>query len=359
MADLGVYISSFQPLTNLDLRVIIELSQHCNHMLVLISSSDRPRSVRAPFSLEQRISMVRALELPGHIGITIGTIGDKPGHNGPWTEELETIVNGVLELESHMQGDVSKPLRSVAIATHVYDSPIYKLVRQSWERPCIDTARTAFLEVASTQLLRGELLRGMPVDRADYPKGIGRLIDQWVETDPLFPELIEDYEEIQRLQKKYGIGPFNAVDVIVKKGSKVLTIRRGGRPCRGAIAFPGGLIDPGETPLEAAQRELGEETDIGKVLLGLPVGEPVPFTPTREVERNEQYRDPRYDFMKTTAFLWELPDDGNYPVISGHDDAAAEEDGKPRSTDWRDISALTPDVMWADSGYFLQDLVRP
>lgn len=352
MVDLGVYVSSFQPLTNGDLQIIQELGQHCNNMLVLISSSDRPLSVRAPFSLEERIAMVRSLEWSGNVGITIEDIGDWPGHDDLWTGELLSIVENVL-------GNIGKPSGSVAVASYVFDSPIYDLVPDAWTRPCIEAAKRAFRDEPSRDSVLAGILSGQTDYKIHCPRGVASIISDWFSAEDTSSELIGDAEAIEMLQAKYGNGPFYAVDVVVKKGSKVLTIRRGGRPCRGAIAFPGGLIDPGETPLAAAQRELGEETDIGKVLFDLPVGAPVPFEPTKIVERKEPLRDPRYTHMETTAFLWELPDDGVLPVISGHDDAQAEEAGKPRSTDWRDISALTPDVMWADSGYFLRDLIHP
>ncbi len=46
---------------------------------------------------------------------------------------------------------------------------------------------------------------------------------------------------------------------------KVLLIRRKNDPFAGCWAFPGGFLDVGETPLEAARRELTEETGLEKV----------------------------------------------------------------------------------------------
>ena len=46
------------------------------------------------------------------------------------------------------------------------------------------------------------------------------------------------------------------------RDSKVLLIKRGKPPGKGLWSLPGGKIEPGETALEAAKRELFEETQV-------------------------------------------------------------------------------------------------
>lgn len=54
--------------------------------------------------------------------------------------------------------------------------------------------------------------------------------------------------------------PSVTVDILLFDFTKVLMIRRGGHPCIGMWAFPGGFVEPNETVEEAALRELFEET---------------------------------------------------------------------------------------------------
>ncbi|MER7968540.1 NUDIX hydrolase [Streptomyces sp. NPDC096080] len=54
-----------------------------------------------------------------------------------------------------------------------------------------------------------------------------------------------------------------AADVVcVRADGRVLLIERGWPPHKGALALPGGHVDPGETAREAAARELAEETGV-------------------------------------------------------------------------------------------------
>jgi mutator protein MutT len=69
-----------------------------------------------------------------------------------------------------------------------------------------------------------------------------------------------------------------AASAIVLKRNAICLVRREAPPMAGLWSFPGGRLESGETPAEAARRELLEET-------GLSVGDLVPlgdFDPTGE-----------------------------------------------------------------------------
>ena len=51
----------------------------------------------------------------------------------------------------------------------------------------------------------------------------------------------------------------NVVAAIIKQGGKILATQRGYGEFAGGWEFPGGKIEPGETPEQAAVREIREE----------------------------------------------------------------------------------------------------
>jgi ADP-ribose pyrophosphatase YjhB (NUDIX family) len=53
-----------------------------------------------------------------------------------------------------------------------------------------------------------------------------------------------------------------AASVALRHGERLLLVERGRAPARGQFAFPGGRLEQGESPEEAARRELFEETGL-------------------------------------------------------------------------------------------------
>ena len=98
-------------------------------------------------------------------------------------------------------------------------------------------------------------------------------------------------------------------DLIVYTDDSVLLIKRKKDPFAGKWAIPGGFIDPGEQPIDAARRELKEETDVtmndALTYVGL---------------FNKPNRDPRVEHVWSYAFAVKVD---NTITAKGGDDASA------------------------------------
>lgn len=63
--------------------------------------------------------------------------------------------------------------------------------------------------------------------------------------------------------------PVPCVGVVCLRGDAVLLVRRGRPPRRGEWSLPGGRIEAGERAVDAALRELREETGVEAEIIGL------------------------------------------------------------------------------------------
>src|SRR5260370_5891515 len=102
------------------------------------------------------------------------------------------------------------------------------------------------------------------------------------------------------------------VDVVIfairEAALQVLLIRRGVAPFKGRMAIPGGFVHENESLEEAAQRELEEETGVGKVYL------------EQLYSFGEPRRDPRGRVI-TVAYYALIP--GDRPLHAGSDASSA------------------------------------
>lgn len=74
-----------------------------------------------------------------------------------------------------------------------------------------------------------------------------------------------------------GPAPIEAASAALVWEGRVLMVRRAREPGRGLLAFPGGRLQPGETPEAAARREVFEETGlVPEELVRLSMIDPLP-----------------------------------------------------------------------------------
>src|SRR5207249_7666979 len=61
------------------------------------------------------------------------------------------------------------------------------------------------------------------------------------------------------MSREYPDYPRVGVGAVVLRGDRVLLVRRGGQPSSGKWSLPGGMVELGETTVDAIRREVAEE----------------------------------------------------------------------------------------------------
>jgi 8-oxo-dGTP diphosphatase len=71
------------------------------------------------------------------------------------------------------------------------------------------------------------------------------------------------------VSREYPAHPRVGVGAVILHEGRVLLVRRGGAPSAGRWSLPGGLVELGETTVEAVQREIAEECGVAIRVAGV------------------------------------------------------------------------------------------
>ena len=98
-------------------------------------------------------------------------------------------------------------------------------------------------------------------------------------------------------ERAYPDRPFLAVSAAIVRDGRVLIVRRARSPALGVYTLPGGVVEAGETLVEAITREVREETGL--------VIEPVALAGHREaILRDAEHRVERHFVILAFAARW-------------------------------------------------------
>jgi bifunctional NMN adenylyltransferase/nudix hydrolase len=153
----------------------------------------------------------------------------------------------------------SPEARSIALVGHRKDHSSYYLeLFPDW----------TFLEVPEVQGLHATQLRkrffdGDDLSGPELPEPVQAYLRAWA-TSPDFAGVAEEHRYLQQYRSAWAVAPypvnFVTADAMVLKSGHVLLVERKRNPGQGLWALPGGFVNTDEPVLEAALRELDEET---------------------------------------------------------------------------------------------------
>jgi bifunctional NMN adenylyltransferase/nudix hydrolase len=335
--DYAVFIGRFQPAHRGHLKVIEEAYRLAHKVIILVGSSNVARSTRNPFTFEERRKVISdacwSIEDWHSNGSAVLPLPDMTYDDNGWIEQVQHLVKGVASNRIDP--------RICLVGLEKDNSTSYLRMFPQWEYRGIEaeifsatTVREEFFKPGAT--LSHEVMLNLP-DETFASLALFR-------DNPAFPVLMEEHEDISTYRAKYGQGPFVTVDACCTLMGHVALVERTRGPGKGLLALPGGFLEPDESLLQGAYRELHEETG-----LRLPVSEVL----SAEHTFDDPHRSQRARLV-THAYLFDMNrwiSGGGLPPLRCLD---PEEDTRPR---WVPLSDLRVDNMFEDHAFVVRKLL--
>lgn len=261
-SPLAVLIGRFQPFHRGHQALLERALMLAPRVVVVLGSAMQARSPKNPFTWEERAGMIGAAAGAQAHRLHFLPVRDSY-EDARW---VKAVTDGVTA--------IAGPGAPIRLVGHAKDATSYYLAHfGTWER--VPEPRHTTLEAMP---IRRVLLGGAPprsvlaVLRDHLPAPVHDYLRAWIEL-PFHQALTNAWLAIKAERDKWAGTPyapvFVTVDSVVRAADQVLLVRRGREPGFGLWALPGGFVASDERLLQAAMRELREETGIGLLQVSL------------------------------------------------------------------------------------------
>lgn len=309
MTELTVFIGRFSPFHLGHAEVLSRALSRSKNVLVLIGSSFLSRSIKNPFTFEERSKMIRDwCPKKYQDKLIIGTLRDYPYNDQLWIAETQKAVNQVIN--EHLGGITTKP--KLTGANRDESCWYLKAFGNFFDLDIVEES-TVRMTLSATEVRNhyfgGD--RGLSL-KALVPGSTYEFLCEFSNSEA-YASLVSEFKYIEEYKKSWEKAPyaptFVTVDAVVVQSGHVLVIERADQPGQGLWALPGGFVEQKERLLDACVRELNEETRIemsDAQLYGSVVGRGEIFDHPGRSMRGRTI---------TTAFLFKLRDTFALPKV--------------------------------------------
>jgi bifunctional NMN adenylyltransferase/nudix hydrolase len=255
--EAAVLIGRFQPFHNGHAALLAQALASAPKVIMVLGSSFHARSARNPFTWQERVAMIA------------GSLSDSERERVEFVPVRDYFDDQ--RWSGQVRSQVAKIAERVALVAFFKDASSYYLkLFPDWpmipvESPGVFDAtaiRRIMFEAGNADTSLEALIPLVPAAVREYLRA-------W-RLQPQFEGLVAEHKAIEAYKASWKAAPytpiFSTVDSVVTSGGHVLLIRRNGFPGKGLWAIPGGFVEPTERLLQAAIRELGEETQLTEAL---------------------------------------------------------------------------------------------
>ncbi len=268
--ELAIYIGRFQPFHIAHQKTVEHAFELADNVLVLIGSSNGPRTIKNPWSFDERKEMIQDC-FPEYDQLThlrIRGIKDYTYDDNTWIRKVGEVVDHYVKWKGI---DLSK---IVVIGADKDSSSFYLNYFPQWtfiEEPLYPPHGDSIDATKIRQLLFSddvEFVKGVvpaPVYESFVKSVAPGFWPGFIHT-PEFELLKREWKYVVDYKASWAAAPFTpqflTCDAVVIQSGHILLIERGEFPGRGLWAMPGGFVEQNERIRTAVTRELREETGL-------------------------------------------------------------------------------------------------
>jgi bifunctional NMN adenylyltransferase/nudix hydrolase len=314
--DYAVVIGRFQPVHYGHQRLLEHALRSAHRVIVVVGSDALPRSYKNPFTFDERERMIRScLRGSEQPRVSVAGVKDYPYNEAVWIASVQSSVDRLIAADGSARGTTP----SIALVGHLKDDSSYYLRSfPKWQFEAFDNVES----LNASDIRRIFFAKDAKLSPADIPEPTLGFLTGFQSTEHYATicderSFIEDYKQRYRYAGSDFPPIYTTVDAVVVEVGYILLVQRKFHPGRGTWALPGGFVGQHETLLDAAIRELREETKLKvptPVLSGSLKGSHVFDAP----DRSQRGR------TITHAFYFELAHNQwtGLPDVKASDDAA-------------------------------------